>query len=78
MLFGKRSAVSTTAARQKALKRKIPVPLSWKSEETFVTGEWRCRSLSGLNLQVDWLLREPRPQMLTTLQSLLDNAAAGS
>ncbi len=47
-------------------------------EETFVTGEWRCRSLPGLNLQVEWLLQEPRPDELDTLQSLLDNAAAGS
>ena len=43
-------------------------------EEILVTGEWRCRALPGLNLQVEWLLREPRPQMLTTLQTLLDNA----
>ena len=40
-------------------------------EETLTTGEWRSRALSGLNLQVSWLLTEPRPDMMNTLQALL-------
>ena len=40
-------------------------------EETLTAGVWQPDALPGLRLNVDWLLREPRPDELETLQSLL-------
>ncbi len=48
------------------------------AEEVLTTGAWQSSTLAGLTLQTSWLLTEPRPDELDTLQALLQAAAAPS
>lgn len=53
------------------LLRKQPDSAEDYSEQELTEGQWASATIEGLRLSVGWLLREPRPAVFDTLQTLL-------